>query len=134
MVKFEVDGRPSFEWGGEDEDGNLIFGEKRVGWEHGPVHDMLVDANVTIAFHGHDHFFAKQEYDGIIYQECPMSGDRSYSHGYLSQGGYRYGEFRANSGHLMISVDPDSVTVDYVRSFLPGDGENGEISCSYTIR
>lgn len=33
-----------------------------------PIHDLLLKCGVNVMFHGHDHFYAKQEKDGIIYQ------------------------------------------------------------------
>lgn len=134
VVKYKVDGRPSFEWGGEDENGNYVFSQKRPGWSHGAIHDMLVAANVTIVFHGHDHFFGKQDLDGIVYQECP-SPDTGYNYGFLSEGGYRYGVACPASGHVQVTVvGQDSVTVDYIRAYLPGDGVNGEVAYTYTIQ
>jgi hypothetical protein len=37
-----------------------------------PIHQLLLENHVTTVFHGHDHLFAKQELDGIIYQEVPL--------------------------------------------------------------
>jgi len=133
VVKYQVDGNPSFEWGGEDEQGNYIFDQQRPGWTHGAIHDMLVEENVTMVFHGHDHVFAAQLFDDIVYQECPIPGDDTYSFGFMENGGYKRGIVKPNSGHIRVTVDPQFVQVDYVRSFLPGDGENGEIGCHYEI-
>ena len=134
VAKYKVNSWPSFEWGGEDQKGNYIFDQKRPGWAHGAVHDMLVKEKVTIVFHGHDHFFAKQDLDGIVYQECPQPGCSSYNMGYQVSSGYIYGDFLPNSGHVQVSVGPDEVKVDYIRAYLPGDGINGEITYSYTIK
>jgi hypothetical protein len=38
-----------------------------------------------------------------------------------------------NSGHLRVTVSPDQATVDYVRAYLPGLGDNRSISYSYTV-
>ncbi|MFH2000088.1 MAG: metallophosphoesterase, partial [Planctomycetota bacterium] len=132
-AKFKVDNRPSYEWGGEDDIGASVFDEKRPGWSHGAIHDMLVEENVTIVFHGHDHFFGKQELDGIVYLECPQPGDSDYSMGYKYQGKYTYGDFIENSGFIQVNVNPHTVLVDYIRSFLPGDGVNGKIAYSLAI-
>jgi len=132
-VKYKVDNRPSFEWGGEDETGAYVFDVQRPGWCHGPIHDMLVDENVTIVFHGHDHFFAKQDLDGIVYLECPQPGDSTYSMGYKIGGKYKYGDFVENSGFVQVNVNPQNVVVDYIRSYLPGDGLNGEVAYSFEI-
>ena len=38
------------------------------------------------------------------------------------------------SGHMRVTVSPTAgVTVDYVKTYLPGNGTNGEIARSYTI-
>jgi len=134
VAKFKVDGQPSFEWGGEDETGEDVFSAKRPGWSHGPIHDMLVSQNVTVVFHGHDHFFARQDLDGIVYLECPGATYENYGWGFRNDGNYKYGTFHRNSGHVRVTVDgTDSVQLDYVRAFLPGDGTNGEIADSFTI-
>ena len=136
IAKYKVDGNPTFEWGGEDDKGNYVFDQERPGWSHGPIHDLLVEHNVTILFHGHDHFFAKQDLDGIVYQMIPKPEDSKYSldKGFKKLGKYKNGVFIENSGHLEITVDPDFIKVDYIRAYLPGDGNNGEISYSYTIK
>lgn len=134
VAKYKVDGLASFEWGGEDENGNYVFPEKRPGWSHGALHDMLVEEGVAIVFHGHDHFFAAQILDGIMYQECPQPADEEYSFGFERRGGYRRGVLLPNSGSLLVSVNPRFVLVEYIRSFLPGDGENGERAFGYTLR
>ena len=124
---------PSFEWGGEDELGNDTFKEKRPGWARGPIHDVLVDASVTIVFHGHDHFFGVQSLDGIVYLECPRSSDRLYAFGRVRMGGYEQGDAVRSSGHIRVSVGPDSVEIEYVRAYLPGDGENGAVAYALTL-
>jgi hypothetical protein len=133
IAKYKVAGLPSFEWGGEDEYGKMVFQQKRPGWSHGPVHDLLVEQNVAIVFHGHDHFFAKQDLDGIVYLECPQPGDPTYSFGYKKAGNYQHGDFFPNSGHVCVTVDPDLLQVDYVRAYLPGDGVNGEKAYTFSI-
>jgi hypothetical protein len=125
--------RGSFEWGGEDSCGQPAFDTQRPGWDSGPVHKLMVDNQVTIFFHGHDHAFARQELDGIIYQECPQPTDATYGIGCTPDGLYLHGDVVANSGHLRVTVSPSEVTVEYVRAYLPGDGPNGEVAYSYTV-
>ncbi|HMV46563.1 MAG TPA: hypothetical protein PLD20_05060 [Blastocatellia bacterium] len=45
----------------------------RPGWEL-PIHQLLVKHKVSAVFHGHDHLFAKEELDGIVYQEVSQPG------------------------------------------------------------
>ena len=125
-------GKGSFEWGGEDLAGNDVFDTMRPGWGS-PIHDVLVDNNVSILFHGHDHVFVHQQLDGVVYQECPQPGDIGYRSGFYPAGGYVYGNAVNNSGHLRVTVSPVQVTVEYIRAYLPGDGTNGEVAYSYSI-
>ena len=101
----------SYEWGGEDIDGKDSFTHQRPGWGV-PIHDMLVDNNVTILFHGHDHAFVKQDLDGVIYQECPKPSDATYGIGHTVSGHYYNGDIVNNSGHVRVTVSLSAVTVD----------------------
>jgi hypothetical protein len=124
-----------FEWGGRNEDGSWGFAQYRQGWSK-PVHQLLLDNHVTAFFHGHDHFFGKQELNGIIYQECPQPGsinDRNHA----AELGYKTGTFIDGAGHLRITVAKDQVKIDFIRTYLPGQEpvghQNGEVAYSYTI-
>jgi hypothetical protein len=125
-----VSGDPSFEWGGEDPEGNYIFDARRPGWDR-PIDQLMAQYHVAIWFHGHDHLFAKQDLEGIVYQECPRPSDAEYGLGAGSD--YVHGDILPDSGHVRVTVAPTQVTVEYVRAYLPGDGPNGEIAYSYTI-
>lgn len=141
-AKYAVDGRPSFEWGGEDETGDYVFDTMRAGWGHGAVHDMLVSQGASVFFHGHDHVFVYQSLDGLVYQECPRPNDSGYNDAFLARGCYTHGESHKNSGHLRVTVASESLRVEYVRSVLPEDEPlnedegpvyNSDVSCSYTL-
>ncbi|MCK4960532.1 MAG: hypothetical protein KAT00_14065, partial [Planctomycetes bacterium] len=123
-----------YEWGGRDPGGTWRFDEKRPDWEM-PIHQLMVKNGVTIFFQGHDHLFARQEKDGVIYQEVPNPADDTYQ--VFNGDAYRSGDIIANSGHLLVTVSQQNVRVDYVRSFLPedqaGGQKNGQIAFSYTI-
>jgi hypothetical protein len=142
-AKYKVEGRPSFEWGGEDSTGAYVFDKMRPGWEHGPIHDMLVETGVDIFFHGHDHAFVREELDGVVYQLCPVPSSAGYDRGYVDRDFYSTGKLVDNSGHLRVCVSPDSVRVDYIRAVLPEDEpldedgksvRNGTVSYSYTLK
>ena len=126
---------PYVEWGGYNDDGTTYaFNTRRSGWD-APVHDLLVDNGVTAFFHGHDHEFAYEKRDGVVYQLVPMAADATYGYGfqdYHTTNPYTLSVL-PNSGHLRVTVSPSQVTVDYVRAFLSGDGANGQIAYSYTI-
>jgi uncharacterized membrane protein YgcG len=134
-IRGGADGAPFTEWGGLDEDGvTFSFDSRRPGW-YAPVHQLLVDNHVTAFFHGHDHEFAYEERDGVVYQLVPMAADRTYGLGFQ---GYHEGDPHTirvlpNSGHLRVTVTGSSATVDYVRAFLPGDGDNAHVAYSYTV-
>lgn len=119
-----------YEWGANSED----FASHRPDWTYNTsIHQLLVDNGVTIFFHGHDHVFAKEEIDNMIYQECPQPSDISYSNGF---GNYENSETTVvvnNSGHLRVSVSTEEVTVDYIRAYLPAQGTNGSIGHTYSI-
>jgi len=131
-AKFAVAGLGSFEWGGEDADGLQAFDRMRPGWAK-PVHDLFRDFAVTIFFHGHDHVFVKQELDGVVYLECPQPSDAFYRSGHYQAGYYLIGDKINNSGHIRVQVDPQQVTCEYVRAYLPGDGPNGEVAYSFVV-
>ncbi len=120
-----------YEWGGLGKKGREEFSSKRPGWAK-PIHQLFVDNNVTIYFQGHDHLYAREELNGVVYQETPMPSDASYKVGDVNASAYR-GTVLNNSGHLRVTVSPSDVTVDYVRAFLPGDGTNGQIGHSYKV-
>ena len=76
---------------------------------------------VTAVFHGHDHFYAHQVLDGVIYQLVPQPSARNSNNGDQLAADYRYlaGTFLASSGHLRVTVSPTTVTSEYVRTWLP---------------
>jgi hypothetical protein len=126
-----------YEWGGKNTDGSWGFDQHRPGWGT-PIHQLLVENNVTIFFHGHDHFFACQELDGVTYQEVPQPATMSSPK--ASPGaeyGYVNGEMLGSPGHLRITVSPELVRVDYVHSSVSGDKSsnlnNGAIAYSYSL-
>ena len=126
-----------FEWGGYDLSGNYAFKEKRPGWET-PIHPLLVQNEVSIVFHGHDHLFAKQNLDGIVYQLVPQPGHRRYDNTRSEQAyGYLNGNILSAPGFMRVTVSADKVTADYIRTYLASDERegrrNGQIAYSYSI-
>ncbi len=138
----EKDGRggvevaPYHEWGGLNPDGSYGFDENRPNWES-PIHQLLITHNVSAVFHGHDHLFVHQELDGIIYQEIPQPGSaRPDSTDSAADYGYVNGTVLGGPGHMRVTVSPEQVTVDYVRSYIeekPAQ-QNGQVDFSYTIK
>lgn len=104
-----------FEWGGKE------FKERRPGWPM-PIHQLLVTNRVSIVFHGHDHLYAKQDLDGLVYQCVPQpgalrAGKETYN--------YRQGTILPSSGYLRVTVSDKEAKVEYVRP-------DGLIAHSYT--
>jgi hypothetical protein len=133
-----IEAAPYFEWGGKNADGTYGFDQQRPGWGV-PIHELLVQNHVSAVFHGHDHVFVKQELDGIVYQEVPQPSITKYDNaGLAAQYGYSHGVVLSSSGFLRVSVTPQQVTVDYIRSFLPKDvntgQRSGEVAYTYHIR
>ena len=146
----------SGEWGGPIAD----FASKRPGWAK-PIHQLFADTKVTIFFQGHDHMFARETLDGVIYQEVPNPGDNSYfafncdAYAPASikwQGPAGYGRYDAASsvrlpdtGFLDVTVAPTGVRVEYVRSYrdidlktnpngvFTGAERNGEVAFAYSV-
>ncbi len=126
-----------YEWGGQNIDSTDGWAANRPGW-YKPIKELLKENHVNIFFHGHDHLFAEQQQNCLIYQEVPQPGLPSFNN--IPQAidyGYLNGVIIPNSGHLRVRVSPDSVTVDYVRALRPsqetGTLHNKDISESYSI-
>ncbi len=132
-----IEAAPFFEWGGKDPDGADAFRTKRPGWPD-PIHRVLVANRVNAVFHGHDHLYAKQDLDGIVYQEIPQPGNPRANARSAREYGYVAGEIQGGSGHLRVRVSPTGAAVEYVRAGLPGDRgashPNGSVSHTYTLR
>ena len=106
------------EWGGYNEDGTTYaWSTKRAGWGADPVHDILVANGVSALFHGHDHQYAYEIKDGVVYQAVPTSGFNNGANGfgiYTTGDGYTISA-QPNTGHLLVTVDPEETTVQYFR-------------------
>jgi hypothetical protein len=128
-----------YEWGGNEISPSGVLTNKfsnfRPGWSK-PVHQLMVDNKVNIFFQGHDHLFAKEELDGIIYQEVPMAADSTYQMGIRDWGSFYNQNVVDGSGHLRVNVSPTCIKVDYVKAYLPKDtlgaNKNRQIGFSYT--
>ncbi|MGC1375439.1 MAG: metallophosphoesterase family protein, partial [Anaerolineales bacterium] len=119
----------TFEWG---DSANLAA--HRPGWDK-TIQQLMVDNHVTIFFQGHDHIFAYQRLGGVVYQTLPEPANPNYS--WENASAYGSGRRFPSSGYVRVSVSPDGVTVEYVRSYLPQDEktgqQNGQVDFSYTI-
>ena len=130
-----VEFAPLYEWGGHEKNGEDTFAANRPGWEK-PIHSLLVETGVTILFHGHDHFFARQELDGVTYQLVPQPASRNSREDHAEEYGYEKGNFLPSPGHLRVGVSDKQVTVDYIRTADQNMRDsgivNGQSAYSYT--
>jgi hypothetical protein len=111
---------PLYEWGGRDADGRDTFARRRPGWES-PIHALLVRHGVTAVFHGHDHLFAQQEVDGIVYQAVPQPGHPRPSARNAGEYGYKTGEIFGASGVVRVQVGPEEAVIELLRVDQPDD-------------
>lgn len=120
------------------------FEAQRPGWGGQPIQDLLLENNVQIVFHGHDHLFVKEEHaNGILYQEVPQpsrsapSGDGLLRQAANQSYDYEEGLVLSGGGFLNVTVAEDEVRVDYIRTLDDCDVSNeipcGEIAHSYSL-
>ncbi len=126
-----------YEWGGKNLDGSDGWAANRPGWPM-PIKKLLEENRVTTFFHGHDHFFAKQDKDCLVYQLCPQPSLPVFTGpNQADDYGYFAGQILPNAGHLRVSVGPDGVKTEYVRAFLPSQEtatrHNRDVSATYFI-
>ena len=126
-----------FEWGGRSADGRDDFAARRPGWSM-PIHALLVKHGVNVVFHGHDHLFARQVLDGVIYQEVPQPSHPEQRVANLARDyGYTTGDILPSPGHVRVSVELGRATVEYVRTYLPSEERqgraNGRVEFSYSV-
>jgi hypothetical protein len=123
-----------YEWGGRDQRGRDEFKARRPTWEL-PIHPLMAKTGVTIFFQGHDHLFARQELDGVVYQTLPLPADPYYA--VYNRDAYESGDVFAGSGRVRVNVSPAKVTVEYVKSVLPShsgpDRKDGEVAFRYEL-
>jgi len=127
------------EMGGYNYDGTWGWDKARPGWEM-PLHPLLVKTKATIWFHGHDHLYAKQDLDGVVYQEGPMPArEGKFDAGPSSKSyNYTHGTVLGGSGYIRVRVSPEEVKVDYVQTYLPSEEDaahrDGMVADTYTIK
>ena len=116
-----------YEWGGYNPKGVWGFGTERPGWA-APIHQLMVANKVTIFFQGHDHIWARQQLDGVIYQTLPEPADPNYS--LFNSDAFLTGDKFPNTGYTRVTVGASKVKIDYVRTWLSGDEGPGKVSGS----
>jgi len=128
-----IEAVPFWEWGGLDSTGVNTFSQNRVGWEM-PIHSLFQKYKVNVVFHGHDHFFAKQDKDGIVYQLLPQPGAMHYGiNKSVKEYGYEQGVILNSPGYLKVIVDKDLVRVEYIQTSINNNRDNKKILYSYQL-
>jgi len=128
-----------FENGGRNADSTWGFETARPHWQE-PLHALMLQHTVNIYFHGHDHCYAKQDKDGMIYQEVPQPSARNINTFTGSAPGYGYtnGVLLPSRGFMLVTVTSDSVQVEYIKTFLPneesGSRRNMDVAHHYVIK
>lgn len=124
------------EWGGQNKNGVNEFASKRPTWSS-PIHQLMAANKVNAFFQGHDHIWVRQQLDGVTYQTLsepanPAYGFSEWDSAYLS------GDKFPNSGYTRVTVKPEGVKVEYVRSYLPADESatrvHGATAFSYALQ
>lgn len=126
-----------YEMGGKNADLTWGFDLNRQGWDR-PIHQLMIDYHVNVFFHGHDHCYAKQDKDGIVYQEVPQPSSRNITNFTGSQYGYTEGTLLPSRGYMLVTMSDTAAIVKYIRTYLPSEEtagrKNGEIAHSYTLK
>lgn len=125
-----------YEMGGYNADSTWGFNQNRPGWDK-PVHALMKDYHVNIFFHGHDHFYGKQEKDGIIYLEVPQPSCKNINANLAAKYGYFNGTFINGRGYVLVTVSGSEVKVDYFKTYLPAEEDanhkNAELAHTFKV-
>lgn len=123
-----------FEWGGHGLDGSYEFDVRRPNWGS-PIHQTLVETGVNIVFHGHDHAFAREELDGIVYLLVPQPGLNRCAAPREVGSHYEDGDVVGGPGHVRVSVSTEAALVELVQSRLGGaEAGNGWTTYAFRVR
>ena len=96
---------------------------------------MLAETGVNLVFHGHDHVFAKEELDGVVYLIVPQPGLDRYGAPHVVGGHYENADVVVGPGHVRVTVSPESALVELVQSRLEGVEEgNGRTTHSFRVQ
>jgi hypothetical protein len=91
-----------YEWGGYDRSGAYLFDKMRPGWGE-PIQKIMEDTGVTIFFQGHDHLFAREAVNGVVYQTLPKPAETTADK-QSNPDAYPDADVLANSGYLNVTV------------------------------
>lgn len=103
------------EWGGYNEDGTTYaWTSERAGWGSDPVHNLLVANKVSGFFHGHDHQYAYEVRDGVVYHSLPAAGFSGNGFNLYNEANPYTEKVLPSPGHLLFTVSPTQTTVEYI--------------------
>jgi uncharacterized repeat protein (TIGR02543 family) len=88
---------------------------------------VFIDNNVSAFFHGHDHQYAYEVRDEIVYQSLPSAGFSGNGFGIYHESDPYTIKVLPSPGHLRVTVSPSQTIVDYVQT------TGGGVAYSYTI-
>ncbi|MDY0236566.1 MAG: DUF1566 domain-containing protein [Gudongella sp.] len=108
-----------YEWGGYNPEGEYEFSQQRPDFTI-PIHQLLVEHNVTAVFHGHDHFYAREEKDGIEYILVPQPGTSRPKVTTAAEKGYTNGVILPSAGFLNVIVSENSTSIEYFKTAQNG--------------
>jgi hypothetical protein len=83
--------------------------------------------------------YAKQDLDGIVYQEVPQPSAINFSNfnSIATSYGYKNGTILGSSGFIKVTVNSKSVQSQYIRTWLLKDEtnqrKNGELADTWVI-
>lgn len=95
-----------------------------------PIHALFVKHRVSIFFQGHDHLFARQELDGVVYQTLPQPADPNEALHFPEA--YQRGDRLPNSGRVRVSVSPEKARVEYIRTSSHDGGTTAPEAVAYS--
>ena len=118
-----------FEWGGNNADGTTWgWDTQRPGWDDDPIRQLMIDNHVSAFFHGHDHQYAYEVRDDIVYL-CLPRPSTGMDFNYYSESNEYTERVLASGGHIRVTVTPSVATVEYVTS----NNSSGAVQHSFTI-
>jgi hypothetical protein len=116
------------EWGGYNEAGTTYeWNSKRAGWGSEPVKKLMEDYGVSAFFHGHDHQYAYEVRDGVVYQSLPAAGFSGNGFNIYNESNQYTVKVLPSPGHLRVTVTPTQATVEYIAT------TGGGVNHSYII-